>query len=162
MTVAASQSDENQWPAVETAYDFVVPSYQLLVSRFEAADTRLTSLLTLVATFALGAPVFAKNVRESLAFDSSWFIFAMLCAVLAIACGVWGRMYGSLILVDPGVLYRESLHESQWEFKKNAIVYAGQHFQRNATTIEFKGLLSDGVVMFFILEMACFIVWFVR
>ena len=45
-----AQSEEKQFPAVEVAYHFVLPSYQQMATRFESADTRLTTLLTLVST----------------------------------------------------------------------------------------------------------------
>lgn len=55
--------DEERWPAVRRAYDFVLPSYQMLASRFEAADTRLTVIMNLAATLTLGAPLLAKSIR---------------------------------------------------------------------------------------------------
>jgi hypothetical protein len=53
---------EGPWPSVETAYHFVLPSYQMMVSRFDAADTRLTALLTMTSSLTLGAPILARAV----------------------------------------------------------------------------------------------------
>jgi hypothetical protein len=55
--MAEREINEEEWPGVRAAYDFVIPSYALLISRFEAADTRLTTLLTLTASLTLGGPL---------------------------------------------------------------------------------------------------------
>jgi hypothetical protein len=38
-----AETDEQDYPGVNAAYELVVPSYTWLVSRFEAADDRLTA-----------------------------------------------------------------------------------------------------------------------
>jgi hypothetical protein len=60
--------------------------------------------------------------------------------VLAIAgvVGLAGRLAGRLTLVNPTVLFRETLQEPEWEFRKNAIFYAGKHFEKNAAIIDRK------------------------
>src|ERR1051325_8587555 len=89
------------FPAIDDAFTFVVPSYQWLMQRFEAADNRLTALLALLATLTLGAPVFGRAVRPTIAFDSFWFLLAMLCFAIASGVGVAGRAHGRLILANP-------------------------------------------------------------
>ena len=62
MTTVDEEVNPEEYPSVGLAYGFVQPSYQLLVSRFEAADTRLTALLTVVIGVTTAVPVFAKAV----------------------------------------------------------------------------------------------------
>jgi len=147
--------DEAKWPAVKVAYDFVMPSYTLLVTRFEAADTRLTILLTFVATITLGAPVFAKTMRPDIQFLSPWFVAAVGAALLSI--GIAGRVRGSLILPNPAVVFRESLQESEWSFRKNAIYFAGQHFEKNAWAIRVKGIHAAVSAGFIVIEILLFL-----
>jgi hypothetical protein len=61
-------ADLAAWPSIGEAYTFVVPSYTWLLSRLEAADNRLTALLTVLTTLTLGVPVFARAVRPDIAF----------------------------------------------------------------------------------------------
>src|SRR5690348_11408848 len=109
----------NNWPAVSKAYDFVIPSYQLLTSRFEAADTRLTALLTFTSTVTLAVPIFAKSVDSNISFGSFFFGSGMAIFLVGAVIGLLGRVTGSITLPDPMVIYRKSLSESEWEFEKN-------------------------------------------
>lgn len=150
-----------QWPAVDTAYDFVIPSYQLLVTRFEAADTRLTALLTLGSTLTVTVPIFAKNVQSDISFASPFFLLGMALFLLGAVIGIVGRVTGSLALPDPMVIYRKSLHHSEWEFKKNAIYFAGQHFDYSVQAIRYKGNVALCVTVALLLEVVLFVVWVV-
>lgn len=165
MTVAspiAPPDDFSRWPAIDDAYAFVLPSYQWLVSRFEAADTRLTTLLTLGASVTASAPVFARAVRPTILYGSPWFIGAMLAFCLAAVVGVLGRIAGRITLPNPGVLYAKSLHESAPEFRKNAIYFAGQHFDANARAIARKGQCAIGVTVALLVEVLGFAIWIAR
>lgn len=152
---------ETAWPSVELAYGFVLPSYQMLIGRFEAADTRLTALLTLASVLMLAAPALGKAVDPSIQVDGR-FLVGLVFFSVAISVGVYGRITGKLVLPDPGVLYRESLHEGPWEFQKNAIFYAGKHFTKNAEAIEKKGVISVGITILVVLQMAAFAWWILR
>ena len=155
----AGQSEQEQFPAVEVAYDFVVPSYQLMTSRFEAADTRLTTLLTIVSSLALGVPLFTQSVNENISYASPLFILAMVFAIAAAVIGVVGRVRGRIMLCNPGVLYDKGLKESAWEFKKNALYFAGQHFTANKQAIDDKGKLTRYMTVAMLLSVLAFILW---
>jgi hypothetical protein len=153
---------EDKWPAVKAAYDFVLPSYALLLSRFEAADTRLTILLTFAGTITLGAPILAKSLRPTIDFGSPWFALALIAAVLSVGVGLIARVIGNLTLPDPMKMYAESLHESDWNFRKNAIYFAGQHFRANAEAIRVKGSLATISAALILAEILLFLPWIAR
>ena len=162
MDIAAqSDASETSYPAVDAAYGFVVPSYQMMASRLEAADNRLTALLTVAATLTLGAPVFARAVRGDIPLVSPFFIVALVLFVVIAIGGVMGRTRGSVTLPNPMTFYRESLHESDWSFKKNAIYFAGLAFAENADTIRRKGNIAIGITIAFLLEVFSLVVWLV-
>lgn len=152
--------DKDKWPAVERAYDFVLPSYQLLAGRFEAADTRITALLTLTSTLTVAVPIFAKNVRPDISFGSPFFLFGMTIFVLGGILGVIGRVGGGLTLPDPMTIYNKSLHESEWEFKKNQIYFAGENFDSNVQAVRQKGNVAISVTIALMVEIVAFAVWF--
>jgi hypothetical protein len=104
------------------------PSYQFLLARFEAADTRLTALLTVVIGVTTAVPVFARTVASTPALDDVWFIAGLLFALVATGFGIVGRTSGTIRLVNPGVLYQTALHLDEWTFKKERVYFAGQHF----------------------------------
>jgi hypothetical protein len=145
----AEHPEKDLFPGVDRAYDFVVPSYQLLVARFEAADGRLNNLVTFISSMVVGLPVFARAVRPPL------FRVAIAVLVVAAMVGISVRLSGRLKLVDPTVLYREALQETEWEFKKNAIFYAGRHFTANADAIDRKG---DGALITSLLMLVALVI----
>lgn len=151
--------DESTYPGVEPAFTFVQPSYQLLVSRFEASDTRLTALLTLIVTVTLGVPLFARNVNPLVDFHSRWFWAGLTFFSVAAISGVFGRITGAVTLVNPSVLYDESLHKTDWEFKKDAVYRAGRHFEKNSKAIARKGVFALVVTGALLAEVAMFAVW---
>ena len=58
--------DQDKWPGVDAAFTFVVPSYQWMLTRFEAVDSRLQALQIVVLTVTTGAPTVAKAISGSL------------------------------------------------------------------------------------------------
>jgi len=158
-SLTEQSEDERTWPSVHEAYGFVLPSYQLLTSRFEAADTRLTALLTFGATVTLGVPLFAKTVRPDAAFGSPWFVAGILFFICAAAFGIVGRTTGAITLVNPMILYTDGLHKSPWLFKKDAIFRAGEHFRVNVAAVAAKGTYAMIVTVALMCEVMTFAVW---
>jgi len=149
----------DKWPAVDRAYDFVLPSYQLLATRFEAADTRISALLTLTSTLTIAVPIFAKNVQPGISFASPYFLLGMMFFLLSSVLGIIGRVSGGVMLPDPMVFYNENLQESEWEFKKNQIYWAGENFFTNAQAIRQKGNVATAMTIGLLVEVLAFAAW---
>jgi hypothetical protein len=131
-------SDEERWQGVDAAFTLVAPSHQWLITRTEAADSRLGGLTTAASALLFGVPTFGAALRPSLQASPPLYIalaFILLAAVISLLARVHG---GKLLLCDPGKLYEKSLGDSDWKFKKNAIYFAGQHFRENARTVAVK------------------------
>jgi hypothetical protein len=154
--------DKQRWPAVDDAYAFVLPSYQLLVSRFEAADTRLSALLTLGATLTLGAPVVGRAVHPDISFRNPLFVIGMSLFIAAAVVGMSGRVVGKLRLMDPMTIYNTALHKHSWAFKRDAIYNAGVHFDLNARAIRIKGRAALLVTVALLLEVLAVVAWIAR
>jgi hypothetical protein len=155
----SDSNDQSAWPGVNRAYDFVLPSYQLLMARFEAADGRIQSMLTFAATITLGIPVFGKSINPGLSLASPWLWLAVVTFGCIAVIGVVGRAQGSLRLVDPGVLYEKWLHRSEWTFRKDMIHFAGQDFKDNADAIRHKGNCAVAMAALFIVMVFLFMGW---
>jgi hypothetical protein len=155
-------AEDPRWPGVHRAYDFVMPSYQMLMSRFEAADNRLTAMLALASTLTLGAPLLAKSLNPNVSFNSAWFRLGVGLFIVLVIVGLVGRSRGRLVLPNPRIIYERSLHENEWSFKKNAIYFAGQHFDQNAVAIRTKGNFALAVTLVFLGEVLTLLAWVAR
>jgi hypothetical protein len=134
----------------------VVPAHG---SKVRGGGTRLTTLLTFASTLTLAAPIFGKHVQPTIEFAMPSFICGMGLFILAAVFGVIGRVTGNLVLPDPMVMYEKSLHLSEWEFKKNHVFFAGEHFDANADAIREKGNVATVMTIALLLEVICFAVW---
>jgi hypothetical protein len=154
--------DPAEYPAVDTAFDFVLPSYQFMLSRFESADTRLTALLTFTSTITLAVPLFAKNLNPTIDFHSPLFLLGVGAFLVGATAGVVGRSIGKLALPDPNVIFEKHLGWSNWEFKKNSIGYAGEAFEKNRKKIDKKYWLAMAATVLLLVEVALFSLWIAR
>lgn len=156
------RTPEERWPSVAHAYTFVVPSYQFLVSRFEAADNRLTAFVTLASSLTLAAPLFAKAVRPAIEFARISFAVGMGCFFAAVLVAIGGRMYGGLDLPNPRLLYDKTLHFTTWEFQRHMVQFAGDAFENNVRVIRIKSNLATLVCGLLVAEITAFVLWIAR
>ena len=119
------------FPAVPSAYDFVIPSYNWMLSRYEAANSGIQTLLGYVTTLTFALPALAISTGKKLQFCSLHFYIAIALFLLIIITGLVVRLWGHITFLDPGTLFGKSLHLSEFEFKKDCIYFAGKHFDSN-------------------------------
>jgi len=153
---------ETTWPGVDTAYDFVIPSYQWILARFEAVSARIQSLQAFATTVTLGVPAVAISIRGDITFKSVWFISALLLFLAIVIIGLITRPWGSVILADPQKFYDKWLHFQEWEFKKNAIYWAGEHFAANVSLVNRKARMMTIMTILFLVEAGFLLVWIIR
>ena len=137
---------EEQYPSVELAYDFVIPSYEWASMRVETIERCIEGLLTYITTVTLALPIATVAIAKqaSQADVTHWqFLSALGVFFIVSLLGLYARQMGDLIYVDPKKLYDQSLHEPHWEFRKNAIHYGGEHFDKNRTLIARKSRLAN-------------------
>ncbi len=151
-----SESDA-MFPSVNVAYDLIDRSYKVMLERLESVDSRIQSLQTLIVTLTLAAPVFSAAILKQVNFISPWFIAALVAFAAAISFGVAGRAYGFVTLVNPKVVYDQWLHFTEWEFKKNAIYFAGEHYEANASLVNTKGRFLTVMSLLFVVEIVLFL-----
>ena len=142
------------WPGVKLAYDFVLPSYQWAITRFEAVDSRIQTLQAFIVTVTLGLPTIATFIVKNIQFTSWWFIMACILAMTAVVIGVIGRSWGGITLVHPNILYEKWLHREEWEFQKDMLYFAAEHFEENASLVNWKGRLITIMTILFLLEVS--------
>jgi len=154
-----SKQAENQWPSVGLAYDFVKPSYDWLQNRLDAVNTRIEFLLTFASSVTVAVPVFVKVLFSDIGFGSLWFIAAIVAFILCAIVGIMGRNYSDLMLISPQKLYEKWLSRSEWEFKKDAIYFAGQHFQHNTSLVKKKDKFAILMSVLTVAEIIFIVLW---
>ncbi len=148
---------EKAYPSVHLAYDLALASYEWAEKRLEAADSRAQTLLALATTVTLAFVPLA--LQRGLSARSAWFILAIIAFASGIVLGMTARLQGSLRLIAPKALYEAWLHYSHWEFKKNLIYWAGEHFELNRALINRKGRLLTAASLSFLVEAALLLSW---
>ncbi len=92
--------------------------------------------------------------------SSPWFLLAIALFLAIIAGGVLTRTLGAgIVLLNPRDLYYGWLGFEPWEFKKNAIYWAGEHFDRNRRALDQRARVVHILTVLFVLELLCLIVW---
>ncbi|MGH8066883.1 MAG: hypothetical protein ACRERE_16925 [Candidatus Entotheonellia bacterium] len=150
---------QTTWPGVKLAYDFVLPSYQWAITRFEAVDSRIQTLQAFIVTVILRLPTLATLIFRNIPFTSWWFIMACSLAMIAIMIGVIGRSWGGITLVHPQVLYEKWLHRQEWECRKDMVYFAAEHFEQNSNLVNRKGRLVTIMTILFLVEAGLLFVW---
>ena len=145
-------------PGLNLAYDYVQPSYQWLLSRFEAGNTRLQTMQAVVASVSLAVPAFAKLLDQALSFADARFVLAAGAFLAAMAVGVVGRQTGAVRLAHPRGL-RDWLTLPEAQFKYNALYWAGEHFDHNVAAIERKWRCAGAVLALFLVELVLLVSW---
>ena len=101
-------------------------------------------------------------INKNVELASVWFIAAMVAAVLTLALGIAAKIVSGssgIWFLSPASLYDRWLHYSEWEFKKNAIYWAGQHFNANVSRINIMGWILTGMIALFSIEVILLLVW---
>lgn len=156
-----AEASEVTWPGVHLAYDFVSLSYPWILQRLDAVDSRIQTLQAFAASVTLAAPLLAASVVEDVDFRSPCFGLALAAFVAVVVLGAVARVWGNVKLISPQVLYDDWLHYSEWEFKKNAIYFAGQHFETNRSLVNNKSWAGLAMTALLLLEVGLLVAWMV-
>ena len=153
------EQSESKWPGVEFAYELAMGSYDLIGQRLDAANARIQALLGFVATTTLAAPVIVRSIQSDASFDSLWFIAAIGLAISTLCTGIVAIQFGSLVAFSPTILYEKWLEWPDWEFKKNAIFWAGRHFETNSQLLDRKFWATTALMTMYFAETGSLLIW---
>ena len=146
-------------PGLDVAYGLVQPSYQWALARFEAGNTRLQTMLTVIVSASLAVPAVAGALNKSLSFTDTRFLLAGVVFLAAVAVGVYGRHTGTTTLADPQTMLQNLMVLSEAELKYRVVYDAADHFTRNASAIERKWRCAGAMLGLFGLEAALLLAW---
>lgn len=152
---------EPQYPSVDLAFEFVKPSYDWMLNRIEAMNSKIQGLLMLATAVTAAVPVLAKAMFNNLDFKSAWLLGAIAIYLLLTIIGIYGLRKGGVKLIHPMKLFDEWLSDTQWEFRKDAVYFAGQHLEQNKKIVDVKSLLRDIMNVLLLGELIMVFVWIV-
>ena len=147
------------YPGVFTAYEFVIPSYGWMITRREAAENRIQSLQVFAATVSISIPGAAKVLVPTIQFSDWRFVLAGLLYVSLMAAGLIARLRGGVVLANPRIHQEKWLHFSEWEFKKNSVFWAAEHFRINSIEIQGKSNVAVWMTATFLGELVLLLAW---
>jgi len=156
-----NKSLESQYPSVDLAYEFVKPSYDWMLNRIEAMNSKIQGLLTLATAITAAMPILTKAMFDNVDFKSVWFLGAIAIYVLLTIIGIGGLRKGEVKLIHPKHLYDKWLSDTQWEFRKNVVYFAGQHLEHNKKIVDAKSRLRDIMNWLLLGELIMVFVWIV-
>ncbi len=152
-------SPEERWPGVILAYDFVRLSYDWMMHRLNAVESRIQTLMMFSASFTVTGPVLVALLAEEASLRSGWFVAAVALALVNLLIGAVARAYGGLKLLGVHRIYDEWLERDDWEFRRSAVYWAGRHFEWNSNLVNWKSKAVAAMTLAFILEAAFILVW---
>lgn len=152
-------SSEERWPGVTPAYDFVRVSYDWMMHRLNAVESRIQTLMMFSASFTVTGPVLVALLAEEASLRSGWFVAAVALALVNLLIGAIARAYGGLKLLGVHRIYDEWLEHNDWQFKRSAVYWAGSHFEWNSNLVNWKSKAVAVMTLAFILEAALMLVW---
>ena len=151
---------ETNYPGVITAYEFVRPSYDWMLARFEAADNRLRLLQAFAVTATTALLGAFKTANPNLQFTDWRFVVAALLFAALMGVGCFGWLRGGVMLANPRIFQEKWLRYREWEFKKNAVFWSAEHFRLNDQQIKNKSRLTAYMLALLLLELGLLFAWF--
>ena len=108
-------------------------------------------LLLLAVSSTISFPIAIGALDLEL--DAGWLLGALLVLLFIVAIGIWGRFFlPGLSIAHPGKMYKDDLHLSRWEFKKNVIYRAGNNLDRNIALAQKKMYMARAMALLLSLE----------
>ena len=156
----SSKDLSSKYPSVSLAYDLAIKSYDSAVERANNMDSKIQSLISLSCALTFAIPVVSRNLQINL--DSYWFWVIIITFVVTVFVGLVGRFLmfkGDLRYFDPGKLYENNLHLSEWEFKKDFIYYAGPSFKWNTRLVHSRWYCALAMSFLLALEVLLMVIW---
>lgn len=154
------EDPEPSWPGVDLAYDLSMSSYQVLYQRLDAVNARIQALTTYATTVSFAAPVIVRTIEDNAHFDSAPFYAGMALFVVVAVAGVISTTLGEITALSPKLLRDNGWLEKQLPgFKKDAVYWAGQHFEKGSKLVNRKGHVATVLTVLFVAETIFLLVW---
>ena len=156
----SSKDLSSKYPSVSLVYDLAIKSYDRVVEQADNMDSKIQSLISLSCALTFAIPVVSRNLKIDL--NSYWFWVIIVMFVFTVVVGLVGRFLifrGNLRYPDPEKLYKDNLHQPEWEFKKDFIYYAGTSFKWNTRLVNGRWYCAVAMSFLLALEVLVVVIW---
>jgi hypothetical protein len=157
----------SEWPGLDSAYEYVRPSYEMVLRRVEVAEARARASVGFAGTLMFAAPAFVAATLGAghRSFTSLWFIAGALAFVAVYACVVAQQipqLVGEIQVISPRRLATDEwLKAEPAEFKYNALRFSADNWDANRRHINLLVALATAGAVLLGLEVAFLVTWVV-
>lgn len=157
-------SDPDINPSLELAYEFILPTYELVVRRLESAERRIDNMMTFIITLttALGAAGIAivglSDKTPSVFLDSAAYIAITFFAINLVS-GIYLRQMGGVEIFDLRYLLSEEIGRPADKFKATALRTAGMNIANVQSLINRKSGGTTFMLVPLLIEVSAAALW---
>ena len=149
--------------SLELAYGYVFHSYEWMLRRVEAVESRIQNFLIFAATVTAGVPIAVVSLNgDSAMLNVWWSLIAGLAFILfgvVVGISLVARQHGAIHFPNVGNLSEYWKTISQEKFRRMAIEESGRHHNENSDLVNKKSNLADHAVSVFGFEAIALAVW---
>ena len=143
--------------AVNAAYELSLKSMDTAVKYYEAQDSNLDRVITLVVTFSAAMVAVLTKLTGTAKYDSFFFFGAVAFFTASLVVAFIGKYGGAMIIINPRKLWEEHLDQDEAEFKSDHIYYLGENFEALAKVASRKWWMCVTASALFCLEVVCLV-----
>ena len=150
------EAKEEDFPAVNLAYELSLKSLDQVAKRLEMMDDRVDKMVIWVTSINLAIIGFiGKTVelnRTSLKISLGAFILGTLV-------GLFGKYRGGVKIISPSTLERNWLTRSALQFKRDAIAMAVKDYNTMCGTLDLRWYCHTIASFFYLLDAIGLLMW---
>ena len=143
--------------SVDLAYDLAISYYEVTERRWDAINSRLQRLLTLLLPLVLAVPAASKildlNIDTVILIAAEGFVFVSIVLCLV------GCSHGTQRHIDSSIIYEDYLELKPLKFKEYMIKFAGENFEQNVKIINRKWRFYVISIISFCLGVLLLVLW---
>ena len=151
--------ERQEFPGLDLAYGMVQSSYDSVVNRLNAVESRIQAVMVFSVSFLLTAPLLVASSGVDITLASLPSYTAAALAGVNLIVGTVMRTWGDINLLGFHEVRNYWLELTDDEFKLEAVRWAAEHYQRNTKTVNCKGHAVSGMTVILLLEAASLTYW---
>ena len=150
---------QDERPGVDLAYGLMQSSYDSIMNRLNAVESRIQAVMVFSASFFFTAPILVTTSESDITLNSAIFYLAGLAALLNLIIGTLTRAFGKLKLARVYGDVQEWFDLPEYWFKVYAVEEAATHYRINVKTVNRKGNIAIAMTGVFIVEIVFLASW---
>ncbi|MCB0721518.1 MAG: hypothetical protein KDC42_04355 [Ignavibacteriae bacterium] len=151
---------EQKYPSIDLGYDIALRSYDWIINRWEAQQSRIENFINWATIINLALiTVLFGNFFSKLMF-TDWLFYITVFLFLGVTIlSIWVKSSGNLMLIIPKHIYNMYLHLSEYDFKENIVYYSVDHFEKNIKSISRREYISNICQISFLIQVTTELFW---